>query len=89
MPTCIDSNSLYVSNSLIKSKSSNKDGSGCAVTETKDFMSSLAENDDIELYNKDVKKRLLDNYGGKFCPNNRFVEKRDSQAGFSRKLISR
>ena len=28
-------------------------------------MSSLAENDDIELYNKDAKKRLLDNYGDK------------------------
>ena len=34
---------------------SNKDGYGLTVTETKDFMSSLAENNDIELYNKDVK----------------------------------
>ena len=49
--------------------------------ETKDFMSSLAENDDIKLYNKDVKKRLLYNYGDKteFCPINRVGEKRDSQ----------
>ena len=37
---------------------SNKDGYGLTVTETKDFMSSLAENNDIELYNKDVKKLI-------------------------------
>ena len=45
---------------------------------------SVAETDDIELYNKDVKKRLLDNYGEKteFCPSNRVMEKRDSQRGF-------
>ena len=62
----------------------NKDGYGLTVTETKDFMSSLAENYDIELYNEDVKKRLLDNCGDKteFCPINRAVEKGDSQRSF-------
>ena len=39
-------------------------------------MSSLTENEDAELYNKDVKKRLLDRYGDKiqFCPSHRLNE---------------
>ena len=63
----------------------NKDGYGLTVTETKDFTSSLAENDDIELYNKyNIKKRLLENYGDKteFCFSNRVVEKIHSQRSF-------
>ena len=62
----------------------NKDGYGMTVTEIKDFMFSLADNYDIELYNKDANTSLLDNYGEKtaFCPSNRVVEKRGSQRGF-------
>ena len=39
----------------------NKDG--LTVAEIMDFMFSIAENCDIELYNKDVNTSLLDNYG--------------------------
>ena len=48
-----------------------KDDYELTVTEIKDFVSSLATNDDVELYNRDVKKRLLDHYGDKvqFCPS--------------------
>ena len=47
-------------------------------------MFGLAENYDIGLYNKDVKKSLFDNYGDmtEFCPSYRVAEKRDSQRGF-------
>jgi len=36
-------------------------------------MSSLAEINDGELYNRDIKKRVLDHYGDKiqFCPSYR------------------
>ena len=42
------------------------------------FMFSLAENNDIELYNRDVKKSVLDHYGDKtrFCLNDRVAERR-------------
>jgi len=62
----------------------NKYGYGLTVTEIKDFIFNLAENYDIELYNKDVHKSLLDNYGEKteFCPSYRVVENRDSQRDF-------
>ena len=45
--------------------------------EIKDFMFSLAESYDIELYNKDVNTSLLDNYGDKteFCPSYRVVKR--------------
>jgi len=73
---------------LYKRWTLNKDGYGMTVTKIKDFMFSLAENYDIELYNKDANTSLLDNYGEKtaFCPSNRVVEKRGSQRGFWRKL---
>ena len=62
----------------------NKDAYGLTVTETKDSTSSLAENDDIGLYKKDVKKRLLYNYGDKseVCPSNRVVEKETLREAF-------
>ena len=43
----------------------NKDGYALTFTGIKDFMLSLPENYDIELYNKDVCKRLFDTYGWK------------------------
>ena len=48
-------------------------------TENMDFMFNIAETDDIELYNRDVKKSLLDHYGDKttFCLRNWVAEKRD------------
>ena len=62
----------------------NKDGYGLTVAEIKDFMFILAENCDIALYNKDVKKSLFDNYDDKteLCPSYRILEKRDSQRRF-------
>ena len=59
-----------------------KDGYRLTVTEIRDFMFSLAERYDTELYNKDVNTNLLDNYGEMFCPSYRVVEKRDYQRGF-------
>ena len=61
-----------------------KDGYGLTVTEIKDFMFSLADSYDTELYNKGVNTNLLDNYGEmtEFCPSYRVVEKRHSQRGF-------
>ena len=38
-----------------------KDVNGLTVTEIKDFMSSLTENYDPELYNRESKIRVLDN----------------------------
>ena len=69
----------------------NKDGYGLTVTEIKDVMLSLADHYDIELYKKNINTSLLNNYGEKieFCPSCRVVEKRGSQRGFWRKLISR
>ena len=57
----------------------NKVGNGLTVTEIMEFMVSLAENDDIELYNIDVKRNLLDDYSDKtqFCSSHRVVEKGD------------
>ena len=48
-----------------------KDGYELTVTEIKDVMSNLAHNDDVELFSRDVKKRLLDHFGDQFqlCPN--------------------
>ena len=53
-----------------------KDGYGFTVTEIKDFMLSLAEDDDVEIYNRDVKKFILDHYGDeiRFCPSHRANE---------------
>jgi hypothetical protein len=53
-----------------------KDGYGFTVTEIKEFMLSYSENDNTELYNRDVKKFLLDHYGEKirFCPSHRANE---------------
>ena len=50
-----------------------KDGYGLTVTEIKDFVSSLAENYDPELYSRDSKIRVLENYGDtiQFCPSYR------------------
>ena len=52
---------------------------GLTVTEIKDFMFSLAENCDTELYNKGVNKMLLYNYSDKteLCRSYRVVDKRD------------
>ena len=60
-----------------------KDGYGLTVTEIMDFMFSLADSYDTELYNKDVNTNVLDNYGEmtEFCLSYRVVEKRDSQTG--------
>ena len=48
-----------------------KDGYWLTDTEIKDYIFGLAESSDIELYNKDVNKGLLDNYCEKteFCPS--------------------
>ena len=43
-----------------------KDGYGLAVTEIKDFVSSLAENYDYALCNRYSKMRVLDNYNDTF-----------------------
>ena len=40
-----------------------KDGYELTVTDIKDVMSNLAHNDDVELFSRDVKKRLLDHFG--------------------------
>lgn len=52
------------------------DGCGFTVTEIKEFMLSLTESCDIEIYNRDVKKFLMDHYGDKirFCIGNRANE---------------
>ena len=52
-----------------------EDGYGLTVTEIKDFMFSLAESYDTELYNKDVNTNILDNYGEitEFCPSYREI----------------
>ena len=57
----------------------NKVGHVFTVTAYMNVMFSLTENVDIELYNRYVKKRLMDHYADKarFCPSNRVVEKRD------------
>ena len=44
---------------LYKRWTLNKDGYGMTVTKIKDFMFSLAENYDIELYNKDVNTTMV------------------------------
>ena len=52
-----------------------KDGYELTVTEIKDVIThdilNLAHNDDVELFSRDVKKRLLDHFGDQFqlCPN--------------------
>ncbi|MES9882523.1 MAG: hypothetical protein ABW185_16770, partial [Sedimenticola sp.] len=53
-----------------------KAGYGFTVTEISEFVSSLAENGDVEIYNRDVKQFLLAHYGDKiqFCPSHRANE---------------
>jgi hypothetical protein len=45
-------------------------GCGLTVTEDKEFMSNLSDTDNIEIYNRSVKKLLLEYYGDRkhFCP---------------------
>lgn len=46
------------------------------VTAIKDFMSRIADNNDVKIYNRDVKIFLLEHYGDmvQFCPSNRVSE---------------
>ena len=53
-----------------------KNGYGFTVTEIKEFILSLAQHDNMQIYNRDVKKFVLDHYGDniRFCPSHRVYE---------------
>ena len=53
-----------------------RDGYGFTMTEVKEFVFSFSENNDFEIYNRDVKKFLTDHYGDQiqFCPSHRANE---------------
>ena len=53
-----------------------QDRYGFTMTEVKELMYSLQEEDDVEIYNRDVKKFLLDHYGDniQFCSSHKANE---------------